>query len=58
MNYFLFWLEFDWLIIQTKRPLSEAEGFAKTFDQFATFTDSYCLEDVEEFKEPYRLVIF
>jgi hypothetical protein len=58
MNYFLFWLESEWLIIQTERPLNEAEEFAKTFDEFATFTDSYFWEDVEEFSEPYRLVSF
>jgi hypothetical protein len=58
VSYFLFWLESDWLIIQTERPLSEAEKFAKTFDEFATFTDSYFLEDVEEFNEPYRLISF
>ena len=58
MNYFLFWLESGWLIIQTESPLNEAEEFAKTFDEFATFTDSYFWEDVEEFNEPYRLVGF
>ena len=56
MNYFLFWLESGWLIIQTKRTLNEAEEFAQKLDEFATFTDSYFKEDVDEFNEPYRLV--
>ena len=58
MNYFLFWLESTWLVIQTEKSLDDSQEFAKTFDKCATFADSYFWEDVESFDEPYQLVSF
>ena len=58
MNHFLFWTVAGWLILETANSLEESQEFAETFDEFATFADSYFPEDVAEFDEPFRLIQF
>lgn len=56
LNYFLFFTSSGWLIFETLESAESAQIIANTFDEFATFTDSYFKEDVDSFDEPYRLV--
>jgi len=56
LNYFLFFTFSGWLIFETLQPVESAQIIANTYDEFATFTDSYFKEDVDSFDEPYTLI--
>ena len=56
LNYLLFFTFSGWLIFETLESAESAQTVANTFDEFATFTDSYFKEDVDSFDEPYRLI--
>ena len=56
LNYFLFFTCSGWLIFETLQSVESAQIIANTFDEFATFADSYFKEDVDSFDEPYRLI--